>query len=277
LLKAVDKSAGMVIGEAQRSGKRPGPAQDRGQRRPPQEGGRGEGRRRQDRRGAAAGAREGGPRDPRRPSRDQATRDDRSPDIRRSIAEATGGSLDFNASSRIEAPKPQDRRRSERRQAQPSAKRDGGRRDGRRSGGKPDARPQAHRGEGRRDGQVRQPEAGNPYDMSMEERMRRYREKYGHRLGDEASDQKAAGGKRQGQRPSGKGSGARQDGRRPGQQRNPPPERGRRDGSGRGRKDASQRSEQGAAPSPGKPGPEQAPEQQKGIFDRFLGAFRKKD
>ena len=102
-------------------------------------------------------------------------RDDRSPDIRRSIAEATGGSMDIDG---IETG--QRRNTAER---QPMHR---GRGDHRSRAQNEGRRP--HDGENgprRRDEESR---AGNPYDLPMEERMKRYREKYGGRLGGERPD-----------------------------------------------------------------------------------------
>jgi len=138
--------------------------------------------------------------------RDDRTRADRSPDIRRSIADATGGSIDMNTvgdspnGGRPEARSPERRgeagseRRSSPRGGRPAKQ--GGQR-GPKTGARSGARSadEARRGGSRRGqrGQRGQPVvregrpsrpagSGNPYDLPMEERMRRYREKYGARL-----------------------------------------------------------------------------------------------
>ncbi len=287
LLLAVDRSSGMHFDNQQRS-----PGRDRPGRSPraPQDGNRADGRRSQERRGPPRLAAEGPSRDQRRP-RDPALRDDRSPDIRRSIAEATGGSLDFNDIPRGPLAKGPERNRPERKPNPPSARREGGRKDGRGAGdskggrrgaAKPEVKPAARRADSRREAPQRPPEpSGNPYDMSMEERMRRYREKYGRRLGNERSDENRQQGGRQGQQPGGKGGGGKQESRK-GQGRNPGTPRGPRDGGRRGPRpqaeaSGSSRPSQAAGPPPEKSRGEQAPEQAKGIFGRLFGSLRKKD
>jgi ATP-dependent RNA helicase RhlB len=203
MLSAIDKSEGM--------GK---------ERRP-----RGEAYPRDARRGAAQ-RREAYPRDPH--SRDVYPRDDtrregRSPDIRKSISEATGGALDMSgalppdsgyprpasartpssvASSQGEPRRGQDHRgqvpiggrvagnKDGRRDAYPreDTRREDTRRDDSRRG---NAKPSSQHGPTPRGSASRQqpprPQAakpGNPYDMPMEERMKLYREKYGRGIGD---------------------------------------------------------------------------------------------
>jgi ATP-dependent RNA helicase RhlB len=155
-------------------------------------------------------------------------REDRSPDIRRSISDATGGSLDIGGNSRS-AEKPRGQDESRRQQPSPaSGAKDG--RGGRGSEGhrrpeghrkpegqrKPDGRrkpdgqrrPEGQRGErgsGKRTRssaprQVQRPSQSgdlaskNPYDMPIEERMKRYREKYSHDFGARGSEGEQRGG-----------------------------------------------------------------------------------
>jgi len=194
LLAVEDRSEGLSLG----GGRRP-----EGGRR--EESRRADGRREESRRGD--GRREDTRReDTRREDtrRDDARREDRSPDIRRSISEATGGSLDvtgdaFAPEKRGEGrPKPQPepreaRRREEGRSRGPDRGPHSRGGDARRQGG---PRHEGRREEPRR-GQVAQrpqtPRTDNPYELPMEERMRRYREKYGRRLDNErAADGRGA-------------------------------------------------------------------------------------
>lgn len=137
--------------------------------------------------------------------RDAYPRDGRSsPDIRKSISEATGGALDMGGAHPTNRPEPQSRstkgsaRQPQIRQGGPSASsknakpnqnprgesrrgsfpREGGKASGQRAPqpGQSPARPTtAKSGSGL---------PGNPYDVPMEERMKLYREKYGRHLGD---------------------------------------------------------------------------------------------
>jgi ATP-dependent RNA helicase RhlB len=209
LLSAEDKSAGMRFDQQQR--------RDANQRDAyPRQGGR----RESGPRDSTPRGRGGQPRVDRQPSgrgsarRDESRRDanrfgdspreGRSPDIRKSISEATGGALDMSGN----APMPSSPQR-------PEPQRGGSRRDGNRPqggqgrqekrgspkrqdkaqgsgrgerGDQPKQRQQGPRPQGQRPPKPRQPSAapapqsGNPYDMSSEERMKRYREKYGHNL-----------------------------------------------------------------------------------------------
>ena len=143
---------------------------------------------------------------------------DRSPDIRRSIAEATGGSLDMSGDSLRPEPRREDTRREDTRReggrrgqggSGEGRKREGQRRAEGRRGGSPGNKPRredtrredTRRGQGGAQG--RPAGGGNPYELSMEERMRLYREKYGQRLAAEGSGD--AG------RPSGPGHRARRE------------------------------------------------------------------
>jgi len=121
---------------------------------------------------------------------DSYPREDRGPDIRRSIAEATGGTLDVGGELSAEKPREASPKGSgEGRPRQAAAAQGGKRRDevrrneGRRGrgaqpgGAKKGPRQASGDRAGREDGR-----SGNPYDLSMEERMRRYREKYGQRI-----------------------------------------------------------------------------------------------
>jgi ATP-dependent RNA helicase RhlB len=137
-------------------------------------------------------------RDSPRDSRGGRNRGDRSPDIRRSISEATGGTLDFGASSSSSLmPRGRDEARGQ------PAQRGSGDRD-RRGGQRPQGESSRKRGGNQRNdrnghAQPRQQQSqrrsspprpagdssggGNPYDLPIEERMKRYREKYGQDLG----------------------------------------------------------------------------------------------
>jgi len=273
LLTAEDKSAAMVFERRDR-----GERSDRGDR----------GDRRDRERGSE---REG--------SRRDATRDGRNPEIRRSIADATGGSLDIGDAPPAAPPAGP----SAKPPAPPPKARDAGRgRDGRRGASRQAGGPQA-RGEGgvRREGRQagrreenRRPAersspagAGNPYDLPMEERMRRYREKYGRRLSDERSDvNRGAAPLRTGKprrdgapRPAGQSIP-----RRAADKPLPAPERSREGGEARGNerpgtRDAlprgtSQRDSARGGAARSDEGPIEAP---KGVLSRVFGFFKKKD
>jgi ATP-dependent RNA helicase RhlB len=145
-------------------------------------------------------------------SRDAFPRESSSPDIRKSISEATGGTLDINGANPTDPgfsrpvpsrpasgkhpPAKEPRRGQEHRGRGPAAggrpaqNKDERRDDPRRVPNKPqmprtsEARKQGPRQESSR---PPVPQPGNPYDMPMEERMRIYREKYGHGLGENAT------------------------------------------------------------------------------------------
>jgi ATP-dependent RNA helicase RhlB len=183
LLAAEDKSAGMSFERPRREEARRDDV--RGPRR------------------EAEGPRDGRPRG--QGGRGAYPREDRSPDIRRSISEATGGSLDVSGEAPPEhgprdegqrrPPRPDGRkpegRRPEADRREEQRRREGARspRDGRgahaRDANQRDAYPREGRQGGARRGRPSQPQAargGNPYDLPMEERMRLYREKYGRGL-----------------------------------------------------------------------------------------------
>ena len=205
-LSAADKSEGMSFDKKRR--------RDEGR---PGEGRPGEGRRPQGQGNGRSGGqgrqrRDGYPRDSRQ--RDGYPREDRSPDIRKSISEATGGSLDINGRmpppGTARAPG-EGRRRQAARGSGEQGKR-GGRRPeqprGENRGGEGRG-GEGRGGEGRRGGDrgKQQPQQGrqprpqsprppaprapsgpgnaNPYDVPIEERMKQYREKYGRSLGTE--------------------------------------------------------------------------------------------
>ncbi|MDA8427142.1 MAG: hypothetical protein M0Z80_13525 [Treponema sp.] len=188
-----------------------------------------------------------------RQSRPAAQRDDRSPDIRRSIAEATGGSLDIKSREEKPAVEKGDSRA-------PRSKAHGSRGvEGKRS------RESGGGNAGERGGSKRRPsgreESGNPYALPMEERMKRYREKYGRKVegpgrgksgSPQARDKKGAGDRSSG------GGGQRNSGERAAQGVRPPtpPSRPERPGS-----DSPSSS---AAPAPS------------GFFGKIRGAFRKR-
>jgi ATP-dependent RNA helicase RhlB len=268
LLAAVDKSEGIDLGQRRGDPRRDGGTGERG---------RGDGRGAQDRGDGRSGGRGQQRRgDSRRDSnryRDS-NREDRSPDIRRSISDATGGSLDMGGSSfPADKPRAQGEARGEARGQQPSrGPGDRDRRGGRGSAGP--RKPEGPRGDGRRSegrrgdrGQKQAPRAQaprqpsprpaansgssrpgaastkNPYDMPIEERMKQYREKYGQGLG-----------------PSKQGPQQR------GSQAKPTP-KGK--GSSRGPRDQAQ-------PLP--PTPRSAPpgDKPQGFLGQLFGAFKKK-
>lgn len=248
LLAAEDKSEGMSISRQARP-------EARGDARPRQEGGRGNQGRRDDR---------GRSRD----GRSYGRGGDRSPDIRKSISEATGGALDMNSSSPLpgsssarheSAPRGGQGGRGEGQGGkQRSRNGQGGERRGqgggeergsrRGQGGSPrqhDQRgPSSQRPAQQRGGAPRQAQAGNPYDTPIEERMKLYREKYGQSLGGEGER-----GPRQGQG----GQSAAKGGSR--QERS------------QGRPESRQARE---AP------PEAKPAQTPSVIGRLFGAFKKK-
>jgi ATP-dependent RNA helicase RhlB len=204
MLAVADKSEGMDFDRRQRrsedsrreGGGNGGDARrseaHRGQRGEGRSGGRGQQRR--DGNGNSRDAYRGGNR-----SRD-AFREDRSPDIRKSISEATGGSLEMGGNS---GPAEKLPAQAGTRRQQPPRKGDMPRGDGRRGGdrgkqapqrgqaprrsgsGFPAKQGQARPGEARQGGGTKTG-AGlpkNPYDLPIEERMKQYREKYGQGLG----------------------------------------------------------------------------------------------
>jgi len=180
LLAAEDKSAGMAFErrDAGRDGRdRDGRGGD--ERRGPRYGDRDD-----------RGGREGG-------RRDGYYREDRGPDIRRSISEATGGSLDVGGEAAPERPRERARPAESRAPAAPRQGAGGGRderRPSRRPDGRDNRRPaRADRDQNRGDrggdrassrdrGRRDERPSGNPYELPMEERMKRYREKYGQRV-----------------------------------------------------------------------------------------------
>jgi ATP-dependent RNA helicase RhlB len=112
--------------------------------------------------------------------RDGAPREDRSPDIRKSISEATGGTLSMNSPSslpkqpvsRVPAPP-----RGEARNPKQQRSRFDGGSPRRAQGSSP--RKQSSQGSPSPRGGGGQ---GNPYDTPIEERMKHYREKYGQNI-----------------------------------------------------------------------------------------------
>jgi len=281
MLSAVDKSEGMRFDQKPRreasspreSGRRDGQRRDSG----PREGAQREPR---DRGGQPRGERPSGGRGQNR--REAFPREGRSPDIRKSISEATGGALDMNgntvppnASPRGErreaaaprrdggrAPGGQERRGPSRREekARGGDGRHGGER-GQGQGPKPRTqgpRPQGQRPQGGRPQTARpepvDPQAGrsavNPYEMSSEERMKRYREIYGHKIDEGGKGGSKGGGQRQGKSP------------KRSQVSNPAP--------------AASRASGPAKPViPSKPA-QPAPREPDGFIGKLFGAFRKK-
>lgn len=193
-------------------------------------------------------------------------REDRSPDIRKSISEATGGSLEMGGNSQA----PQKPRGQGEAQGGPQARKPNDSRGESRRGGDRGKHP-AQRGQAPRESTQRAPaksaqsnkpnrpnrspakkgppktdsaSARNPYDMPIEERMKRYREKYGQGL-----------------------EGAKREGGQRGPQKGKP-----RQGT------VSSRKPQDAAPralsKPQGALPEKKPE---GLFGHLFGAFKKKN
>lgn len=195
-------------------------------------------------------------------------RDDRSPDIRRSIAEATGGSMEF-----AEPPARPPRGSSEQRPQQ-------GKHEGRRTPrGDRGRRPAEVRDGSRPRGEARGP--GNPYDLSMEERMRRYREKYCNKLDGSPSErqrQPSAGGRRN---QGGRGAQRRDEGGLGAPRRSSPDPRLREEG----RKTAGTERSRSARPSvppeadAGRGARREAsgsePPERRGFLDRLQGLLRK--
>lgn len=177
LMAPEDKSAGMSVdprGAARYD--RPRDERGRQERREPGYGGR------EDRARRDGGRREG-------------RREDRGPDIRRSIAEATGGSLDVGGEIAPERPRERPRERGRPEGGKPaSGQGPGGSRDprredrkqasGQRPGGARDNRSPNRGDKGNRGdrGSTGERASTNPYELPMEERMKRYREKYGQRV-----------------------------------------------------------------------------------------------
>lgn len=217
--------------------------------------------------------------------RDIYPRDDRSPDIRRSIAEATGGSIDMRETGTKRPALPQGGRQNPR-----GAASNGGTREGKRIG---QSREAMAPGNGR---PLRRPPAGeavaNPYDLPIEERMRRYREKYGRRIEGKNADRSRTAPERDGKASSAREA-ARSGGPR-GNASNVMGPQGKKCKSGqaetrRGQK--SPREANRAQPSHGPslldspertlPGPDgKAPKKEpasSGLLRRIRDAFRKRD
>ena len=143
--------------------------------------------------------------------------------------------------------------------------------------GREQRRPQG-KGPDQRGGRPRQgahgqagPKAKNPYDLPMEERMRLYREKYGHSL-----DEQGQGG-------NGRGPSQGEPRPRQGQQA---PRQGRGGAQGRGpRPSPKTPAQKQAEPKPSDPAPPSAPvrnesleqaQRSEGMVSKLLGAFKKK-
>ena len=281
-----------------------------GQRHAPEEG-RGSGQARGDSRGDSRGDGRGR-NGQRRGGRDDDYRQgraDRSPDIRRKIAEATGGSLDMEGPSfqgeSAQDSKPRQQPGRQPRQGGKSGKdgrgkgsgqgRDGGRpQGGRRDGGRVQGGEGQGRGDRSRQGRPQQgrqqapreggsaPAEANPYSLSMEERMERYREKYGQAgaqdrqsrppRSPEGQGRNGGGeGEREGQAAgkSGKGAGraaGKTEASSRGKPLNRPPQR---EPQGQGRAARGN-----AAPKPATPAAE--PEK-KGFLGKLFGSRKKKD
>ncbi|HTX71820.1 MAG TPA: helicase-related protein [Rectinemataceae bacterium] len=192
--------------------------------------------------------------------------DDRSPDIRRSIAEATGGSLDVGSnetrgSDARPAPgrNPQAGNRS-RQPAQPRARQKAGA--GRDRGGPPRGGA-ADRG------------AVNPYALTMEERMRRYREKYGDRMTKPAENAPGPGRDR-GRKDQLSKAQRRAEHAGPRQERNGRKDPGRQGAAPGG--NSSPRSASAGGPAPREPGAGtggSAEGDRRSLLDRVKDAFRK--
>ena len=152
--------------------------------------------------------------------RGPSSREDRSPDIRRSISEATGGSLDMESvgsERRAEEARRSRPNRSEERKRGPEQRKRGPEQRG--GSQRRDGRPKEQRsGDQRGAPAQRPPVSGNPYELPIEERMRRYREKYGQRLGGgpsaEGRKAKPQSGRAQ-QRPQERSVQAKRGGERP--------------------------------------------------------------
>jgi superfamily II DNA/RNA helicase len=188
--------------------------------------------------------------------RDGYSREGRSPDIRKSISEATGGALDMSSGvpdsgyprppaaakapsargpSQSDARRNKDQRGQRPPEGQPQAKKEGRNKDSRRGGGRAAAQRQPGTRQplsqqnpqtnslptsSRPGAKPAQGTAGNPYDMPMEERMRLYREKYGRGMGkDKAPGDRGARQERKGGEQGGqRGAQARGQGREPSQE-----------------------------------------------------------
>jgi ATP-dependent RNA helicase RhlB len=309
LLSAVDKSEGMG-----------------GDRRPrgdsyPRDGRRGQQQRREthsrDSRPRDPGPRDSYPRDANRSRdvprdaypRDAYPREGRSPDIRKSISEATGGALDMTglppdsgyprpsppnrpspAKSQGQSRRGQDQRGERAQEPRPQGKKDGrGKESHRGKAAAPRSPEQRQQSPRQAPGRTQSPSSGpgtpgNPYAMPMEERMKLYREKYGRGLGKD----KAGGGRGNRQEPKGGESGGQRAGKNGGRRGSP---RQAQDGQ-QGRPKAPQRGEAGQRSSgpaklPETPRPSQAPQGEaqrkpeavrrpEGVVGRLLGALRKK-
>jgi ATP-dependent RNA helicase RhlB len=186
--------------------------------------------------------RDGGRRDENRRDsrsrRDTSLREDRSPDIRRSISEATGGSLDMGGNAYQPEKKP--RVQGAARRQQPSRVANDKDRRGQRMQGNT-RRSDGSRGDRgnkatSRAGAPRRPSprqpardvspTGNPYDMSIEERMKKYREKYGRDLGAKRQDAKPRQQQPQTQKRASNPHGPRDRPEKPLQKRQPDPSPG---------------------------------------------------
>jgi ATP-dependent RNA helicase RhlB len=212
MLSAVDRSEGM---SADRRPKGEGYSRDGRRQQPP----------RRDGRPRDSRPRESYPRD--QQSRDSYPREGRSPDIRKSISEATGGALDMSGPlppdsgnrrnpqarpAQAGAPAAKAQQRGEPRRGQRQGEgRQGGRKDGRRDEARREAKqgqPRQGQGQGRGGPGPRNPQKqgqggspGNPYDMPMEERMKVYREKYGQGIGGQGQGKAQGGASKGGQQP----------------------------------------------------------------------------
>jgi Superfamily II DNA and RNA helicases len=209
------------------------------------------------------------------------------PDIRKSIAEATGGSLDMaldQGQPGLGRPE-QGERRGPQRQGQK-----GRRNDPRQGGGRPDQRnSQKGRGQQRPHGPRPQSgegvppqlssRAGNPYDLPMEERMKLYREKYGRKLEAEPRENPEGGRNHpKGKSPSRGGQHGRQQGRQGRPQGSPQggPQGPRRD-QGKERPQSVQ-TPPVAPPAPPSGAPSSLDEaKQSGILGRLFGPRKKKE
>ena len=236
-------------------------------------------------------------------------RTDRSPDIRRKIAEATGGSLDMEGGS-FQGEPAQDSRPRQQSGQQPrqsgqggkagkggrgkgsgqgrdggrpqGGRRDGGRGQGGEGKGRGDRPQQGRQQQGRqqapRDG-GRAPAEANPYSLSMEERMQRYREKYGQAGGQDRQSQpprrqegQGRSGGNQGQRGGqSKGNAGKADASPQGKAQSRPP---KREPEGQGKAARGNAARGNAAARPAAPAPE--PEK-KGFLGKLFGSRKKKD
>jgi ATP-dependent RNA helicase RhlB len=227
-----------------------------------------------------------------------------SPDIRKSISEATGGALDMSGAlpPNLGHPRPTPNRSSPNKASSSGESRGGKDRHGKGySGGRPAGNKDGRRDDSRRgSGKPSQPRAaesrqqaprqdtpspsaaqpGNPYDMPMEERMKLYREKYGHKLGEEKAGG-GRGGSRNGPKKGQQGGPRRQ---KSGQQDSPKGPRSGQRGSApqsgvvqrsptKSPPLASSGPESSRAPQTSKGEVERKPE---GVVSRLLGAFKKK-